>query len=240
MSPRASHVFARALLFLVLVTNVVTTCDAGAIAAQVRQLPDIPAPANGASAWVARAMRLNGVPMTIKRFTSSMNAEEVLHGYERTLRTRADMQTRRTQEKDWRVLAVMTGGYYATIRARDTNRGSEGTITVTPPLAHAKARKHTRFPHPRTAEILSVQEYDDDGIEAEHIGFVSRRSAALEARAFATALAKADWQLLRDEPTARHGGHVIEAQKAAEFAFINVRRAERGEATMILVVWRKA
>jgi hypothetical protein len=216
-------------------------CNAGTIASQTQKLPDIAAPSHGESTWIARAMRLNGVPMTIKRFTSAANADEVLHEYERVLRTSVDMKTRRTHESDWRVLAVMTDDYYATIRVRDTARGSEGTITVTPPLAHAKARKHTRFPHPRTAQIVSLQEYEDAGVEAEHISFLSRRSAAIEAREFAALLAKADWQLLRDEPTRqRDGGHVIEAQKAAELAFINVRRADRGTGTMILVVWRKA
>jgi hypothetical protein len=219
----------------------VFVCDAGTIAAQTAKLPDIAAPTNGTSAWISRGMRLNGVPMTIKQVTSHANAAEVLHQYERTLRTSADMKTRRTQEADWHVLAVLTSDYYATIRVRDSAHGAEGTITVTPPLAHARPLKRTRFPHPRTAQIVSVQEYDDAGVEAQHISFVSRRSVAIEAREFAALLSKADWRLLRDEPTARPGGgHVIEAQKAAELAFINVRRAAGDPATTILVVWRKA
>lgn len=232
---------ARALCSLFAVLALCGQTQAGSIARQTDGLPDISPPSGGEAVWIARAMRLNGVPMTIKSFTSATNADEVLHQYEQRLRMSSNMQTRRSLEGAWRVLAVMTDDYYATIRARNTTRGAEGTITVTPPLANAKPHKRTRFPHPQTVQIVSLQEYDDDGIEAEHISFVSRRSVAIEARAFESQLAQDGWDLLRSEPTARHGdGHVIEAQKSAALALINLRKAEQGGATTILVVWRKA
>lgn len=212
---------------------------AGSIARQTQSLPDIAAPAGGEAVWIARAMRLNGVPMTIKSFTSPTNADEVLHQYEHRLRTGADMKTRRGLDGAWHVLAVMTDDYYATIRARNTPQGTEGVVIVTPPLAAMKPAKHTRFPHPDSASVVSLQEYDDSGIEAEHISFASRRSVAIEARAFAALLSRRDWQLLRSEPTHDRNGHVIEAQKSTGLAFIHLRRAESGGAT-ILVVWRKA
>lgn len=241
MNAGAFRKCAGACVLAALAMFVVVACEAGTVARQTQALPDIPAPANGEALWIARAMRLNGVPMTIKRFTSTANAAEVLRQYEQKLRTRSDMKTRRTEEQGWRVLALKTNDYYATIRARDTLRGAEGTITVTPPLADAKPVKHTRFPHPDTAEVVSLQEYDDAGVEAEHISFASRRTVAIEAREFATRLTNDGWQLLRSEPTARRGdGHVIEAQKAAALALINFRRGQSGGATTILVVWRKA
>jgi hypothetical protein len=211
----------------------------GSIARQTQTLPDIAAPAGGEAVWIARAMRLNGVPMTIKSFTSPTNATEVLHQYEHRLRTGADMKTRRSQDDDWHVLAVTTNGYYATIRARNTPRGTEGVVIVTPPLADMKPLKRTRFPHPDSAAVVSLQEYDDGGIEAEHISFASRRSVTIEARAFATRLSQHGWQIVRSEPTHASDGHIIEAQNATAFAFVNLRRSEGGGAT-ILVVWRKA
>lgn len=231
----------RAALVMSVTFFVSLDCLASSIAQQTQRLPEIAAPAGGQAAWIARAMRLNGVPMTIKRFSSPANADEVLHQYEQKLRTSSDMKTQRTHEGQWRVLAIITDRYYATIRARNNVHGAEGTITVTPPLADLVARKHTSFPRPETTQVLSLQEYEDDGIEAEHISLVSRRSVAIEAHAFETHLERAGWQLLRSEPTLeQRGGHVIEAQKAAALAFINLRRAESGGATTILIVWRKA
>ena len=229
----------RLSVFVALMTLAFAT-EAGSIARQTANLPDIAPPVGGEGVWLARAMRLNGVPMTIKSFTSTTNADEVLHHYERSLRTRSDMETRRSHQGDWRVLAIMTEDYYATIRARNTIRGTEGTITVTPPLANARPDKRTRFPHSSAAQVVSLQEYEDEGIEAEHISLVSRRSVAIEARDFESQLARDGWQLLRSEATAQRGdGHVIEAQRSAALALINLRRAARGTTT-ILVLWRKA
>jgi hypothetical protein len=231
----------------------ISAVDAGVLQRQTQSLPDIQPPSGGQAFWIARAMRLNGVPMTIKSFSSPTNADEVLHQYEHALRTSSDMKTRRTQEQDWRVLAVMSKDSYVTIRARNTSQGSEGTIAVTPPLAQLKPSKRTRFPCPDSVQVVSLQEYDDDGIQAEHISLVSRRSVGIEAQAFASALSQQGWQLLRSEATAnnagsrggRHSskrghGHVIEAQKAAQLALINVWRNASGGATTIVVVWRKS
>jgi len=240
MSVRATSGTTARLLAAVALWATALSGAAGPIARQTRALPDIAAPAGGESAWIARAMRLNGVPMTIKRFTSPANADEVLHQYEHKLRTSSNMKTRRSQEGAWRVLAVMTDDYYATIRARNTSRGAEGTITVTPPLADAKPAKRTSFPHPATTKVVSLQEYEDEGVAAEHVGLVSRRSVAIEARAFAALLSQRGWQMLRNEPAQRRDGHVIEAQQASALAFIHLRRAEREGATTILVVWKKA
>jgi hypothetical protein len=229
---------------------------AGVLQRQTEALPDIQPPSGGSAFWIARAMRLNGVPMTIKSFASPTNADDVLHQYEHKLRTSSDMKTRRTHEQDWRVLALMSNDSYVTIRARNTVRGSEGTIAVTPPLAKLKPSKRTRFPCPESLHIVSLQEYEDQGIEAEHISLVSKRSVGIEAQAFASMLSQRGWQLLRSEATANnstnnsgrrnglhkreHGhGHVIEAQKAAELALVNFWRGTGGVATTVMVVWRK-
>lgn len=232
------NIFAWRSRLLIVLSTVTPICVAGSIARETQRLPDIPAPSGGESVWIARAMRLNGVPMTIKRLTSATNAAEVLHRYEHKLRTSSDVKTRRSQEGRWHVLAVMTDEYYATIRARNTSKGAEGTVIVTPPLSRVKPKKRTTFPHPGSAALVSLQEYDDEGVEAEHISFVSRRSVGIEARAFEKQLADRGWQVLRNEPAQRHGGHIIEAQQAAGLAFVNLRAADSG-GTTILVVWRR-
>jgi hypothetical protein len=241
------------LLALVLACACANTAGAGLLQQQAQALPDIQPPAGGSAFWIAQAMRLNGVPMTIKSFASPTNADEVLHQYEHKLRTSSDMQTRRTQEQEWRVLAIRSKDAYVTIRARNTVRGSEGTIAVTPSLANLKPNKRTRFPCPESVQVLSLQEYEDGGIEAEHISLVSQRSVGIEAQAFAAVLLQQGWQLLRSEATAnntgrrdgvhkgeRGTGYVIEAQKAAQLALVNLWRSASGGATTVMVIWRKA
>jgi hypothetical protein len=213
--------------------------SAGELMRETRELPDIGAPPGGQAFWIARAMRLNGLPMTIKSFASPANAAEVLSYYERRLRTGDHVESKRTVDENWQALAIRSPGYYVTIRAHDTRRGAEGTIAVSPALAHVSASTRTKFPHPATARVVNLQQYDDDGVEAEHISLVSVRSVAIEAHEFAAQLAREDWQILRSEVTTDRRGHVIEAQKAASLAFINLQRLPPGGDTSIMVVWKK-
>jgi hypothetical protein len=213
---------------------------AGALGDATAALPDIAPPASGQAFWIARSMRLNGVPMTMKSFSASTNASEALNHYERDLRLSSDQSTRRTKSGVWQVLSVSAPTYFVTIRARDTLHGTEGTIAVSRPLQQARASHDTRFPHPDIARVVNLQQYDDDGIEAEHISLVSTRSVSMLARDFAVVLKREGWELLRSEASARRGGYVIEAQKAAALAFIHIQRRERGGDSSIMVVWRKA
>jgi hypothetical protein len=232
-----------ASVLLVAIVAVLATSAAhtSTLQRETQALPDVAAPPAGQAYWIARSMRLNGVPMTLKSFAAPVNAAEVLNHYERELRTSSDQKTRRSHEAQWRVLSVMAPKYFISVRARDTARGAEGTIAVSPPLSEARASTHTRFPHPDSARVVSLQQYDDEGIEAEHISLMSRRSVTIEAREFARLLAREGWQLQRNEGAAdRRGGYIIEAQKAASLAVINLHRTERGGATSIMVVWRKA
>jgi hypothetical protein len=228
-----------AFLFLAAML-VMSAAHASSLQRQTQSLPDVAAPPTGQAYWIARSMRLNGLPMTLKSFSASGNADEVLNHYERELRRSSDQKTRRSQEAQWQVLSVMAPTYFITVRARNTARGAEGTIAVSPRLSEAKASTRTQFPHPESARVTSLQQYDDEGIEAEHISLISRRSVTIEAREFARLLSREGWQLLRNETAADRRGYIIEAQKAAALAVVNLHRMERGGATSIMVVWRKA
>jgi hypothetical protein len=241
MNAHPSARLTKLIVCVLALLHVAPGASAGNLLRETQKLPDVAAPPGGHAFWIARAMRLNGVPMTIKSFASRSNADEVLHHYERQLRTSSSLKTKRAQEGKWRVLSVAGPSYFITIRARNTARGAEGTIAVSPALAGVSASTRTNFPHPPSMRVVNLQQYDDEGLEAEHISLISTRSVMIEAREFASLLTQHGWQLLRSEGTAdRRGGHIIEAQKAAALAFINLQRLQRGGETSIMVVWRKA
>ena len=238
MTPRT---VVKPLCIALLASLSVSATLGGSLQRQVSSLPEVSAPPGGTAVWIAKAMRLNGVPMTLKAFTSAANADEVLQIYERRLRLGSGTRSRRSEEGNERLLTVMAADYYITIRARDAVTGSEGTIAVSPLLANLKPDKRTMFPLPETSRVVSLQAYEDDGIEAEHISAISKRTPAIEARAFVAALEQRGWQLLRSEPSATNAaGYVIEAQRAAALAQITLQRAPRSVETTIMIVWRKA
>jgi hypothetical protein len=227
-------------LALLMALGVVSSASAGSLAREVEMLPDIAPPPGGRSFWIARAMRLNGMPLTLKAFSSTMNVEEALHHYEHQLKTSASIATKRSQEGAWRSLAVFAPNYFITIRARNEANGVQGTIAVSPVTAQSRTSRRTTFPHPAPTQVVNLQQYDDEGVEAEHISFVSRRAVSIEARDFAATLSRAGWQLVRNEAAHRgHAGHVIEAQKGTQLAFVNLERRSQGD-TAIVVLWKKA
>lgn len=227
-------------LALLMAIGAASSATAGSLAREVATLPDIAPPPGGRSFWIARAMRLNGMPLTLKAFSTTMNVEEALAHYEHELKTGASIATKRAQEGKWRTLAVFAPAYFITIRARNEGHGAQGTIAVSPANDKRRASRRTTFPHPAPAQLVNLQQYDDEGVEAEHISFVSRRTVSIEARDFAATLSRAGWELIRDEAAhSDHGGHVIEAQRGTQLAYVNIERRVRGD-TAIVVLWKKA
>jgi hypothetical protein len=90
--------------------------------------------------------------------------------------------------------------------------------------------------------VVSRQEYEDAGIEAEHLSFVSQRTVVVEAEAFAGELLRAGWQILRQQSMERRGrGVVIEAQHGSQQALVTLQTDSRERSrTAIVVVWRKS
>lgn len=90
--------------------------------------------------------------------------------------------------------------------------------------------------------IVSRQEYEDDGIEAEHLSFASSRTVVVEAEAFAAEMLRAGWQILRRQSMQSRGrGVVIEAQYGSQQALVTVQPEDDDRlATAIVVVWRKS
>lgn len=216
--------------------------NAGALAKVTAALPDVPAPPQGEVQWVARSMRMNGLPMTLKTFQSRLDPEHVLNHYESIAGRWGRNEYRRSTVNGNRLLSIRSARYHITVEARGTVRGCEGTITVSTPPEQSAAAVRTAFPHPPTARIVSRQEYEDDGIEAEHLSLSSARSATVEAQAFVTLLQREGWQIVRHQGMQEHfRGVLIEAQRGAQQALLTLQPdRSRPSATAIVVVWRKS
>lgn len=209
---------------------------AGAVAQSVAALPDLGAPPRSKVQWIAQAMRLNGLPMKLQLLRSPEAPDDVFDHYESQWRGRAHHELRRSTQGEWQTLSIKSPTHYITLQLTRTSSGSEGTITVSaPPVS---ARPATNFPRPVSSRLLSVQEYDDAGIESEHISLSSARSVNVEAQAFQHELARAGW---RSDMQASFQGKVIEAQKGAQHAFVTLQPDSLQPAgTAIVIIWRKS
>ena len=207
-----------------------------------KKLPDVPAPPQGEVWWISKSMRMNGLPMTLKNFRSRLSAEAVCDYYRFSARSRADSEVLRSRSGDWSVLSIKSRNDLVTVQVRPTLLGSEGTITVSPPPEAIRTKVETRFPRPPTSSVVNLQEYDDDGMEAEHISMTSSRSVGVEAQAFVQKLNRDGWQIILREPMqATPRGQLIEAQKGVQHALLSLMPDNaRPGVTAVVVVWKKS
>jgi hypothetical protein len=205
-----------------------------------RALTDVAPPPQSNSEWIAKSMRLNGLPMTLKSFQSRLTPERVCQHFE-SLKSQSTVETFRVRSGEWLTLAIRSRHELITIQMRATISGSEGTIAVTPRIELARLQVDTTFPRPPSATVVNLQEYDDDGVEAEHISLTSVRSVTTEADAFAQRLRRDDWQIVRDQ-TAHSvtSARTLEVQKGAQHALLTLMRNATQPGTAIVIVWRKS
>lgn len=215
---------------------------AGTVSRLTAALPDIGAPPQGQVQWVARSMRMNGIPMTLKVIQTRLSPSDLFTFYESSMRGQAGNEFRRWTTGEWQLLSIRSSHYYATVQVRPVIAGSEGTISVTMPPEQAKPKLSSEFPRPPTTRIVSLQEYDDVGMESEHISLSSRRAVTMEARAFQQELTRAGWRITKQQAGRDVGRSVvIEAQHGAQQALLTLLPdATHPATTAILVVWRKS
>jgi hypothetical protein len=186
-------------------------------------------------------MRLNGVPMTLKVFESRLSPGDLFSYYESQTHLWGRSEFRRQARGAHQLLSIRSPRAAITIEAHATVAGSEGTITVSELPELIKPKLASRFPHPPTARLVNCQEYEDEGVEAEHLSLASARSPGVEAQAFAQQLTMAGWQIVRQETMQSARGVIIEAQLGAQLAQLTLQSDQsRLATTAIVVVWRKS
>jgi len=226
---------------LLIVIGLPFTAQADALARLTAALPDIPEPPLGQAFWIAPSMRMNGLPMTLKGFRSRLSPDELLDFYRSQVARRPGHEYRYRTTEEWRILGIRASRYHITVQVRATPAGSDGTIMVSGAPDRAAPLITTDFPHPDTTRLLSRQEYDDAGIESEHLSLSSLRPVGVEAQAFVSALDRAGWKIVRQQAMqATKGGFVIEAQRDVQQALLVLQTDRRNPAsTAIVIVWRK-
>ena len=88
---------------------------------------------------------------------------------------------------------------------------------------------------------MNLQQYDDAGIESEHISLSSNRASFNELQDFSQLLIGEGWTVVDTRPTHEvQRGFVMEVQRRAEHALlVFVPNAAQPTTTAIAITWRK-
>lgn len=224
-----------------MLTTLAQPAHTGILSRATEALPDLGAPPQGAAQWIAKSMRMNGLPMTLKVFESRLTPDAVLSHYEWFVKAKGTHESRRMTNAPWQVLLLKSADHFITVHARTVAHGSEGTILVSPVLEPTTLRMRTAFPRPATTRIVNLQQYDDDGVESEHISLSSKRATFTELQDFSQLLISEGWTVLDTRPTRDvQRGFVLEVQRQAEHALlVFVPNAAQPATTAIAITWRK-
>jgi hypothetical protein len=229
------------IVTLAMLTTLSLPAQAGSLSRATEALPDMSAPPHGSAQWVAKSMRMNGLPMTLKVFESRLTPDAVLSHYESFVKASGTHESRRTINTPWQVLMLKSADHFITVHARAVAHGSEGTILVSPALELASLRMRSEFPRPASTRIVNLQQYDDDGVQSEHISLSSNRASFTELQEFSQLLIGEGWSVLDTRPTQQvHRGFVLEVQRQTEHALlVIVPNAAQPTTTAIAITWRK-
>jgi hypothetical protein len=217
------------------------SAQAGELARETAVFPEVPPPPAGSAQWIARSMRMNGLAMTLQAFQSRLPADAVLSHYESWSRTRGHGESRRSRSAQRQQLSLDLAPYLVTIEAQALAGRTVGTILVSKGPKSTPPRTATAFPRPGSTRVVNLQQFEDDGVEAEHISLISQRAPHVEAQAFARVLEREDWVLIREQPMQQLiRGRVLEAQKGAQLASITIFPDQSSSTTTaVLIVWKK-
>ncbi|MFK8017150.1 MAG: hypothetical protein AB8G17_17130 [Gammaproteobacteria bacterium] len=202
-------------------------------------LPELEEMQGMSSTWAAKKMAMNGVPMTIKTFTTPKSAEKVLEFYEREWK-QAGLDANRQDFGKYTTVATAQGNYFYSVQVRDASGGvSEGRITVS---ARVKgSSKDTSFPLPRRSETVSKIDSLDAGKRAESIVAYAPGSAVQNAQWYERELRRQGWAKDPYAKELQSAEKVLVFQRNAELCqltFVPNQPGHRGK-TMLLIHWVK-
>src|SRR5690242_18594687 len=107
-----------------------SAANAGTISRAVAAFPELPAPPRGEVHWIAKSMRMNGLPMTIQLVAARDAPIELIHFYESWARREGTLRSRRWRTHDTEVLSIRAASYLITMELRQVVNGTQGTIVT--------------------------------------------------------------------------------------------------------------
>src|ERR1044072_246769 len=106
------------LVTFALLTTLAMPAQSGSLSRATEALPSLGAPPQGSAQWVAKSMRMNGLPMTIQVFESRLTPDAVLAHYESFVKASGIHESRRSSNAPWLVLMLRSPDHFITIHAR--------------------------------------------------------------------------------------------------------------------------
>ena len=228
-------IFALHILEIMLLVALLSIAPAGGPACAAEPWPHIDLPPKGDVQWVARSLRVNGVPTSILQFQSPLSQNEILDYYRSRWSGGFAHVPQVHALGDASVMSQERGSYLMTVKVEGAARGaSHGLISVAL-LAGARADLD---PAPLLllsgSAVISVLESDDGGVNSRQVMILSPHQPASVAQFYESSLDNAGWQRVQatDNPTG--GGSFLVYALGAQEVQLSIARSRSGSGSTVL------
>ena len=230
-----ASIFALHILEIMLLVALMSIAPAGGQARAAEPWPHIDLPPKGDVQWVARSLRVNGVPTSILQFQSPLSQNEILDYYRSRWSNGYAHVPQVHTLGDAAVMSQEHGSYLMTVKVEAAGRGaSHGLISIAL-LAGASA---DRDPAPLLlmsgAGVISVLESDDGGVNSRQVMILSPHQPAAVAQFYQSSLDNAGWQRVQATDNPSGGGSFLVFSLGAQEVQLSIARSRTGSGTTVL------
>ena len=206
------------------------------------KLPVIELMADMQAEWAGERLVYNGVPMSIRNFASRQSAKQVLDYYEKHWKERGSDEISYSTVEEFDSVGIKNRDYFYSVRARDTNYGSEGSLVVSLALDEVeRPGRSTEFPIVPGSEIVSTIEALDRNTRAETVVSTNPRTVGSNEIWFQSQLTRDGWVQEQLGAPLEGERRVITFQKGKQLCQITLigDNPEHPGRTLVLVHWIK-
>lgn len=231
----------RALAVTVWVAAVWLSGQAGAASGDqpiIAAMPEAPVFPGATTRWVGKQLALNGLPMSIRSFSSSASAKDVLEFYRRAWRGEDAARTAAVDYRGFSSVGAEVDGFYYTVQIRDSAMGSEGMLVVSVAPDRAREDRSTQLPVIAGDQLVQKIEAMDLGVYSQTLILRSPSSLDASTSAYQAALLGDGWSPAGVRQARAPGSAALRwFQKGAEQCRIAVIADNSGNGSRILVHW---
>jgi hypothetical protein len=162
--------------------------------------PEIEAPPKSTLEWVGKDMKLNGVPLRIQRFESSLSPDEVLTFYRVHWGSQQEKKSVENKQGSYSVIGKRDGDYYLTVEVKaGTTSASEGLLNVSRlPSVGKPDMSPGDLPMNSGSKVLWVMDSNDAGKTSKQVTLFNRDSVQSNASYYDNALQSRGWVKRQD------------------------------------------
>jgi hypothetical protein len=200
--------------------------------------PPFQMPLRGQAVWVAPDMRLNGVPMQIKRLTTDDSPQQLIDFY----KNRWGREPQRYHEYtvgDWQAIATVQSDCFYTVQAKVENGGTVALLGVSsPPSGSSQSPPGAGFPALSGSDVLNDIDNLDGPKTARTVVLTNAFAPAINLKFYRDALGRGGWTTLMDRAvdTAKGTAYVMVLKHGMREANITITQGAGGSMVLATIV----